>query len=255
MDGEGVRTNTKFGIGNVLVTGFRIWAKNVIPFLFLTALIYAPVLLWNLGLLQGEMTDARIGALIQALEYSSRLMIVLNIVVSAALTYGVVMDLRGQRVSIGACIVAGLARFFPVIGVCFLSAVCVIAGTIVLLIPGLIVFCMLYVSSQVAVFERPGVIGALKRSRDLTDGHKLEILGLLVLLGLVSWGLQWLIDSVMFSSFEAADRIHIARYVYVLLTEEVILGSIASVMPGVAYYFLRIEKEGVTAAQLAAALD
>jgi hypothetical protein len=242
--------NTTFGIGNVLATGFRIWAKNFIPFMVITALIYSPVIIWDISALQGEMTQERLLSVARALTYSSILMIVLNILVSAALTYGVVMELQGQRASIGACIATGLARFFPVLGVAILSAICILGGTILLIVPGLIVFCMLYVSTQAAVLERPGVMGALSRSRELTSGHKLEIFGLLVVLGLLNYGLQQVVASVMFNDVE-----DLSRYVYALLAEQMIVGSLSAVMASVAYYFLRAEKEGTSASELAAIFD
>jgi len=242
--------NTTFGVGNVLGSGFRIWIKNFIPFMVITALIYSPVLIWNISAVQGELTDERIAAVARAVGYGALLTVVLNILVSSALTYGVVMELQGRRASIGTCISTGLVRFFPTLGVAILSLLCFIGGTILLVIPGVIMYCMLYVATQSAVLERPGVMGALKRSRELTQGHKLEIFGLLFVLGLLNFGLKKLVESVMLSS--AQD---IPRYVYTFLAEQMILGSLSAVMASVAYYFLRAEKEGTSATELAAIFD
>jgi hypothetical protein len=239
--------NTTFGIGNVLGTGFRIWAKNFIPFMVITALIYSPVLLWNFSALQ----SSSLAELVRTFQYSSGIMALLNIMVSAALTYGVVMELQGQRASVGACIGTGLTRFFPVLGVAILAAICVGLGTLLLVIPGIIVFCMLYVSTQAAVLERPGVMGALSRSRELTRGHKMEIFGLLFILGLLSVGLQLVVGRITMPT----DGEHFGRYIMSLLVEQMVVGSISAVMASVAYYFLRAEKEGTSASELAAIFD
>jgi len=240
--------NTTFGIGNVLATGFRIWVKNLIPFMLITALIYSPVLIWSISSVQGEMTGDRLSAAVKAIQYGSLLMGLLNILVSAALTYGVVMELQGQRSSIGACITTGLTRFFPALGVAILSALCIAGGMILLIIPGVIIYCMLYIATQCAVLERPGLLGALKRSRELTRGHKGEIFGLLIILVLLNFGLRWVVTSVTLTG-SANDFSH---YAYVLLVEQMIVGSIGAVMASVAYYFLRAEKEGTSAQELAA---
>ena len=75
----------------------------------------------NISAVQGEMTDERIAGVARAVGYGALLTVVLNILVSSALTYGVVMELQGRRASIGACISTGLVRFFPTLGVAILS--------------------------------------------------------------------------------------------------------------------------------------
>ena len=52
----------------------------------------------------------------------------LNPFISAAVTYGVVMQLQGRRASIGTCIGVGFGRFFPVLGVTLLSTLLIGAG-------------------------------------------------------------------------------------------------------------------------------
>ncbi len=245
----------RFGIGSVLGTGFKIWFKNLLPFMLITSLIYIPVLIWGVATVQGE---PELVGYVKDLENFTRASIFIvplsNIFVSAALTYGVVMELQGQHASIGSCIATGLARFFPVLGVAFLTALAVAGGTVLLIVPGIIVFCMLYVATQASVLERPGVMGALRRSRELTQGHKMEIFGLLVLLGLMNFGATKLIESVMVDPTTITpENVYgvIRRYMYVDLVRAVLVGSIGAVMAAVAYFQLRNEKEGTSASELA----
>jgi hypothetical protein len=239
--------SSTFSIGNVLSTGFRIWIKNFIPFMLITALIYAPVAIWEITAVQGELTMERLVSLDRTLKLAGGLAILLNLLLSAALTYGVVMELQGHHASIGACIATGLSRFLAVLGVGVLTTLCVGGALMLLIIPGLIVFCMLYVATQCAVLERPGLLGALKRSRELTSGHRWEIFGLLVILGVINFALQKLVESVTLSSID-----DVPRYVYVMLGQQMAVGSLGAVMASVAYYFLRAEKEGTSADELAA---
>lgn len=252
--------NTTFGVGNVLTTGFRIWIKNFVPFMLITALIYSPVLIWGISGVQGEITPDRFLSIAQKLQYVSGLTMLLNVLVSTALTYGVVMELQGQRASIGACITTGLVRFFPALGTGILSLLCIVGGTFLLIIPGIIVFCMLYVATQASVLERPGVLGALKRSRELTKGHKLEIFGLIFLLGLLGFGVTMLCQSVALPHLSNTEYLEetlrgLPKYMYLNLAQQMVLGSLGAVMASVAYYFLRAEKEGTSASELAAVFD
>jgi hypothetical protein len=252
--------NTTFGVGNVLATGFRIWAKNFIPFMLITALIYAPVLIWGISSVQGEMDIEQFLSAARTLQFIGGLTILLNVLLSAALTYGVVMELQGERASIGACIATGLVRFFPALGTGLLTLLAMAGGLLLLIIPGVIVFCMLYVATQASVLERPGVLGALRRSRELTKGHKFEIFGLVFLLGLLGFGLGFLCRAIALprlgdEAYLEETMRNLPMYMYMNLAEQMIVGSISAVMASVAYYFLRAEKEGTSAAELAAVFD
>lgn len=249
--------NTMFSVGNVLSTGFRIWTKNFVPFLLIAALIYSPVLIWGIGSVQGEMDLDKFLSVAKTLQRIGIFSTLLNIVLSAALTYGVVMELQGHHASIGACISKGIMRFFPTLGVVLLSLLCIAGGFILLIIPGVILYCMLYVSTQASVLEQPGLLGALKRSRELTSGHKLEIFGLLFVLGLLGFGLGKICEIIALPSEISPSTLGQAMkgmplYMYLTLIEQMIIGSIGAVMASVAYYFLRSEKEGTSADELAA---
>lgn len=252
--------NTTFGVGNVLATGFRIWIKNFVPFMLITALIYSPMLIWGISGVQGEITPDRFMSIARKLEYVGGLTMLLNVLVSSALTYGVVMELQGQRASIGACITTGLVRFFPTLGVALLSILCIAGGVILLFVGSIVFACMLYVATPAAVLERPGVLGALKRSRELTRGHKLEIFGLLFLLGLLGFGVTKLCQSVALPYLSDAGHLDetlrgLPKYMYLNLAQQMVLGSLGAVMASVAYYFLRAEKEGTSTSELAAVFD
>jgi uncharacterized membrane protein len=245
----------QFSVGKVLGTGFRIWFKNLIPFMLITALIYTPLVVWGISIVQGEPElESLVSDLGRFSKYSAGLVMLLNIFVSAALTYGVVMELQGQHASVGSCIATGMTRFFPVLGVAFMTSICVIGGAILLVIPGIIVACMLYVSTQVAVLEQPGVMASLSRSRELTKDRRLQIFGLLLLLGVMNWGLMKIIETVMLDPGSVTeDNVHskLRMYMYVDLGRALIVGSLGSVFAAVSYYFLRGEKEGTSAAELA----
>lgn len=249
--------NTKFGVGNVLAMGFRVWLRNLLPFLLITALFYAAPWIWAGILVHAEPTLDNLSRASAAFGIAALIGLALNVLVSGALTYGVVMELHGQRASIGSCITTGIVRFFPALGVGVLSWLCIGGASILLIVPGVIVACMLYVAIPASVLERPGLLGALHRSRELTRGHKLEIFGLLFLLGVLSFATNWIATTaVSIKPHTIEEAFHnLSNLLYVNVAQQLVLGSLGSVMASVAYYLLRAEKEGTSTAELAAIFD
>jgi hypothetical protein len=242
--------NENFSVGTVLGTGFRVWLRNIIPFTLITVVIYAPLIIWAVTAVSGEMTLDRIGGAVHWETYGGALSLLLNVFVSATLTYGVVMELQGKRASMLACVTTGFARLFPVLGVGILTFLAVAGGCICLIVPGIIIMCMLYVATPASVIERPGVMGALRRSRELTAGHKGQIFGILFLLGLLGFAARKIVAAMLPSGIDAILAA-LPKFIYIELALQILLGTLGSVMAAVAYYYLRKEKEGTGAEELA----
>ena len=258
--------NEMFGVGTVMGTGFRVWGRNLLPFCFITALIYLPIFIWGsvtLGSASG------VDEVVKFAGYMAAVTFLLNVFVTATITYGVVMELQGKRAGIVACIGVGFKRLFPAIGVALLTVLAiggvvmlsalpmaaVGAAGIIFLIPGMIfaviLFCRFYVAMPASVVEKPGVMGALTRSGQLTAGHKGQIFGIIFLLGLIGWAIGKLQGAV----FEPKTIADLKVSVYISLGVQVLTGSLGSVISAVAYYYLRNEKEGTSASELASVFE
>ena len=249
--------NTTFSVGTVLSTGFRVGLRNLLPFLLITAVFYAPPWIWAWQAMQVEPTLENFKAVQSSIVIASFLTMPINVFVAATRTYGVVMDLHGQRATIAACMTTGLSRFFPALAVAVLSVVCVGAASVTV-VGGIIVFCMLYVATPVAVLERAGILGALSRSAALTKGHRWGILGLFLVLLVVNLGILYLLHAAVLDSASktvATAFANLRSRIYLDYAREVVLGSLGAVMASVSYYLLRAEKEGTTASELAAIFD
>jgi hypothetical protein len=244
-----------FQLGTVIRAGFRVWFRNFAPFLLITLLVFSPLLIWGVLTVQGEPSiEVRAAQLERFSSWSQVLVPLLDIVLSAALVYGVVMELSGQHASFARCLGTGLARFFPVLGVALLTMLAVIGGLILLIVPAFIVLCALYVTTQVAVLERPGVFGALARSRELTAGHRWELFAIVLGFVVLNFALTKLMEvSMVDSATLGEDNFHevVRRVMYVDLARIVVTSSLSSVMSSAAYYYLRREKEGTSAGELA----
>ena len=170
--------------------------------------------------------------------------------------------LQGRRVSIYTCIATGLSRLISAFGTMVLACICLALAYFAGAVPGvaiapwfsavtgglaaLYVASRYYVAPQAAVIDRTGMIESLGRSRDLTKGHRLALVALLLALFAVAVGARFAIGRIAWN---------LDALIYVDLAAMVIIGSIIATMPSVAYYYLRAEKEGSSAEELAIVFD
>jgi hypothetical protein len=240
----------QFSAGAVLSRSFSIWLKNIIPFTILTLLVYSPLILYTLLVLGGDMTLKGIetwGRINGLLGY------ILSLVATAALTYGTFQQLRGRHAGIGESIGVGLKRLLPVLGVGILAGLCVVGGLILLIVPGFIVMCMLWVAVPVAVVERPGVGASLKRSAELTKGSRWHIFGIVIVLAVINGIVNYILQSSFVEN--ATSMTDIKVYMFLALMVSILFGSLQAVCSAVGYHDLRESKEGVGIEELAKVFD
>src|SRR5687768_7570398 len=115
----------EFAVGRVLSRGFGIWFKNLPSFLLITAVAFIPVVAFNFYAHSGEITVERI-AIMGGL--SALLAAGLGLIVTGAVLYGVIKQLRGEHAGIGECVAVGLKRMFPILGVGIVSFLPVVAA-------------------------------------------------------------------------------------------------------------------------------
>ena len=69
----------------------------------------------------------------------------------------------------------------------FLALILTLIGFVLLIVPGFILSLGFVVVSPVAIFEKGSAVNALRRSWELTKGHRWNILGASFVLGLLIW--------------------------------------------------------------------
>jgi hypothetical protein len=257
--------NESFSVGRALSLGFSTMFRNIIPFAILGGILFVPVLLYSLHLQDtvAAMTESGIGeddawTIIRMAVMLLVITWVMKTLLGASVTYGVVMQVRGQPAGIGPSVVKGVSRLLPVLVIGLLVAL-IAVGPLVLLafvspilalawIPfAIILYCMYYVAVPASVCEKPGIGGALLRSRDLTSGHKGGIFGMLLVLGLIDYG----VGKVLESMFETDPKM----FLYSSFGVDLILGILGACVCASTYYLLRSEKEGTSADDLASVFD
>jgi hypothetical protein len=159
-----------FSVLRVLTTSLHVTKRNVAPFFVLACVLTVPSMLLQLSTAADD--------ILLAFFVSTAT----NALAAAVVAYGVIMELYGSRPSARACIVTGFAQLPGVLGVTLVSTLAIAGAMLLLIVPGIIVAMMFYVVVPVTVVERVGIDAAMKRSRELTRGHKGELF-LIALLG------------------------------------------------------------------------
>lgn len=253
-------------VGVSVAKGFAIWAMNLVPFLVLTALCYAPLAAWAVVVAGGDPStlDHR-KRVARFLTYSPQVALLLSLLTAAAVTYGTVMTMRGQRPAMAACLAMGLRRVLPALGTLVMLALCFfgvsiliglpvaafardlgVSGTIVVGLIALVfytwILSVLFVATPVCAVERPGILAALGRSRVLTRGRR----GAIALL-VVMQGILWTVVGAIIRQAVTTP----AELVYGWLAWCVLFGTISAVMTSVAYSLLREAHDGTSVDELA----
>ena len=107
----------------------------------------------------------------------------------AATVVEAVRDIQDGRrdFSIGQLFSSAFAVVGPVIIVSFLAGLGIVAGFILLVVPGLILLTIWAAVIPITVLEKPGITEAFGRSRELVRGNGWPVFGVLVILFLVQF--------------------------------------------------------------------
>ena len=259
-------TGPRFGLGAVLGTGLKVWVKNLVPFALIAAVLLIPHVLWSRYLythiediVQGETTkEGGQMAMLKAMFPTWILREALTVLMCSCVTYGVVMSLQGERVGVVKALGRGIARFLPTLGVALLVLLCNFGGLVMLVIPGLMAWCTLYVTVPASVIEKPGLFGALKRSAELTKGHRMELFALGVILVMSNTVLNAIVGAIVAphagsenqADLRLALDVELPRLAWVEYGQNILFVSLSAVFASVTYYLLRAEKEGTSAHEL-----
>ncbi len=193
-------TVTDFKIGGVLARSLAVLVGNIVPFGLLSMALMSPpyIIVLTFGTdfaAAGSAAQPNVAVAIAAIV---GIVILLYFVLSAALIYGTIRELRGDRAGLGEIVGWGLSLLFPVVSVAVVTSLGVLLGPSLIVaigmsaIPnpwivlppalavGLILFTRWWVAIAVVVVERPGAVKALRRSAELTLGHRWPVFAILM---------------------------------------------------------------------------
>lgn len=231
-------------VGTLFRTAFQTWFRNLVPFTFLGAAVFAPWIVLRILLDTGPPSPG-------AMALVALLQVVLGNVLTGAVTYGVVEHMRGKAASFGDVLQFGLRVFLRVLLTGLVTGVIIGVATIFLIIPGLIATAILYAAVPAAAIEGLGAGAAIRRSARLTEGSRWPIFWAAVLMAIVFIGVGALVGAILGLStgFEGEPSAALD------ITIALVVSPFFATAPAVCYALLRQGKENVDPTQLAAVFD
>jgi len=156
--------------------------------------------------------------------------------------------MRGRVVGIVEALRRGLSRFGAIVGLAILVGCGVWIGLILLIVPGIMFALRWSVALPACVVEGLGPLASMKRSAQLTKGHRWKLFGIFLLLWVVSALAGFLIGLLLRPAGVVGTQVVQAvwnaawtAFWYVTLV--------------MIYHDLRVIKEGVDIDQIAAVFD
>lgn len=246
------RIASEFTAGDLVGHTFGVWWRNLGAFTTVTALASMPVFL-GFGVV-GFLAAAgrRAGAAAASPAAAIGPVMVAMLVVGAALfaiqlgalTHGALADLSGRKARIGELLGVGARRAISTLLVTVVVYLACVGGTLLLVVPGIVVACMLCVSVPVALAERTGINASLRRSAALTSGRRLTLFATFFLIVGAVTTVNMVANVVLTLALPSLGPIAAIGAALLILAVTVVLGSIPTIVPAVAYHHLRILKEG-----------
>jgi hypothetical protein len=239
-----------FRVGRILSRTSSVLSRNFLPFFIVTAIANLPgALLIKISTDPANLTpEAAFGSL-GLIFVGLILTVVLNVLCQAIVLYGAFQDMRGRPVNLVESLQVGFARFFPIIGLAIVAYFLITLASMLLIVPGLILLTMWFVATPACVVERLGPIRSMRRSSQLTKGHRWKVFGLILLVAV----LGSIIIGVINLGFELMAGPIGALIAGVVLNG--IWGAFYAIAVVVTYHDLRVAKEGINIEQIAAVFD
>jgi hypothetical protein len=252
-----MQSNYRLPVGGLVAKSIGIYFGNLLPFVALSAIALAPwiVMLFYLEAQPRPETATAPRSVWDATPTGPELVATLlqqigTLVLTGALTFGVVQKLRGMQADLGQTLAIGVKSFLRVLLIGIVYGVLVCIGLLVFVVPGLMLMTIFYVALPAAVLESKGIGASLSRSADLTRGNRWPIFGAVVLFWLLI-----LVVSTVFGVVMVAAVKNGVLPAWLQVTLHVVLAPFGATMPAVCYYMLRMGKENVDAKQIAAVFD
>ena len=255
-----------FQIGRVVSRTFSVLSHNAVVILVISALLMLPMLLLSFYMARipamanaaaGKLAVTNIAKVYENGALSFLLLTICTYVLQAAVIQGTLSYLNGEPARLGDSLSAGFRSFLPIVVIAFLSLLGMMAGMILLVIPGVILALAWSVVIPVRVVENTGISESFGRSRALTKDHRWKIFALFLLYFVVAAVIGLATRPLLGISMlkpEVAGLIGMPLLVATWV-ERVIFSSVTAVGIASIYYELRLVKEGVGASQLASAFD
>jgi hypothetical protein len=244
----GTSPGGEFRVGQVLVNSLSILFRNFPQFLLLSGLASSPFLVVYASMFSAAAQSGT--PQISPIFFVALILgFILTALCQAVVLYGAFQVMRNQPFRIGESLSKGLARFLPVIGTSLCMGFAIAFGSLLLIVPGMILLAMFYVALPACVVERLGPFQSLSRSSELTKGHRWKVFGLAILL-MICVGVAGSIIQAILTAFQSVAVLIVGMFLW-----ESLARAVEAIVAVVAYHDLRVAKEGVDIDHIASVFD
>jgi hypothetical protein len=249
-------------VGDILDRGLKVLFSRLPTFYAINLIVLSPLLLLQLALpklLESEESPAAAlgGAMVVLV-----LALILSPIGTAAILHVISQEFINRRAGIAEAFRFALNRFGSLLFGSFVFVMAVGLGLAACCVPGLIFLSWWGLFSQVIVVEGRGAAESFTRSKQLTEGYRLRLLGIFALFwilqvitqGGVTLGLESVLPShetvvrqMETVQYKAQGPVSWGNYLTnlgVTYLLSILVGTYVSVCLTLFYYDLRIRKEG-----------
>jgi uncharacterized membrane protein len=241
-------TGREFRIGPIFTRSWAIYAANFLMFTLVAIVAGLPNQLGG---------DFESGAGVARSIIVFIISVILYFVGQAVILYGAFQAMRGRPVMIGDAVGRAFSRFFSLLGISILVGFGVAIGFMLLVVPGIILALRWAVAVPACVVENKGALESMRRSAELTKGHRWKIFGIWVLIAIVAIVVLSIAGALAGLGVVAAPqglgRVVLAGVISLILTA--IVTAYSYVLNTMIYHDLRTVKEGVGTEEIAAVFD
>ncbi|HLH94532.1 MAG TPA: hypothetical protein VKW08_05375 [Xanthobacteraceae bacterium] len=250
----------EFRIGRVFSRTWSVFSSHFLTFVLVTGIANLPSLFIPrpapgapMPLSPFQLVGVTFAALV--------LLMVLWVLSQAVLLYAAFQAMQGRPIDLAESARIGLRRFFPIIGVVLSVGLLVGLASLLLVVPGIMLYIAWSVATPVCVVERLGPFSSMGRSRELTRGHRWKIFGMWLLILLVAVIVGGILGGLAFAILGANGILALSAAMSTLVGQIVnlvwssIWTAFFSILIVVTYHDLRVAKEGIDTDQIAAVFD
>ena len=246
----------EFRVGKVVSKSFSIYFKNFVPFTVTAMVLILPATICSIAAILGHFSPISTKTLTLSAQIANFL---LGCVISGALVFASFEALRGNSPSVGASMSKGFRAAFAVVIVSILVGLLVGVGFLLLVVPGIIAIAVCAVAIPAAVVEKPGLIGALERSKELTKGYRWRILGVFLLYAIIVFVASAVMNlAIGFGVMASGAKLSGGLILGAATIDWVLSAMMAALnasLAAVMYHDLRVVKDGVGIEELASVFD
>lgn len=157
----------------------------------------------------------------------------------------------GRPLSVGSGFQRGFRSLWPLCGASLLKGLGIVLGILCLIIPGILFLVRWLFTTQAIVIEHRGGSESLGRSRQLVQGDHGRMLLLLIAMGILGMGLHFALKALV---PDAVENVPVLGQL-LQAVPQILVAPVSSAALTLAYFDLRVKKEGFDLEHLAQGLD